>query len=278
MMAQNDFSTAARPAIIAAGRRQKKQAEHLKRVEAMQPGDWQERHDPSEKIMVTHSTGTKVVEDGNRGHTVVDVRRHEPGRQRIVDARLASALGGDRLDAMEEIYSGFSALISGLGMKPASVERMGKSHGGEANGQAALAADYNRWIEYVDNSLFLDPDTDINRIRRPMTFGKGKAAARWTLERLSPEAATAIICHGKTVLEVSTERGKRKEWVRDNLKQAIDVWLCMKSYREWPVLGFEDETIPLTMRQVLTRQLNRKVSRVRHADASEQDRVIRRRA
>jgi hypothetical protein len=275
MMAQNDVSTAARPSHLAAAKRAKRQAEHLKRVDAMEPIDWQDKHDPSEKIMVTHSIGTKIVEDGNRGHVVVDVKRHEQGRQRIVDARLATSLGGDRLDAMEEIYAGFSALISGLGMKPASVERASKSNGGISDGQAALATDYNRWIEYVDNALFLDQDRDINRHGKPMTFGKGKGANRWTLERLSPEAATSIICHGKTVCDVSAERGKRKEWVRDNLKQAVDVWLCMKNRQEWPEYGIEDDTAPLTQKQVLVRQLNRKVHRVRHADASEVVRVIR---
>lgn len=275
MIAQNDISTAARPSIIAAGRRDKKQLEHLKRVDAMQPADWQDRHDPSEKIMVTYSIGTKIVEDGNRGHAVVEVRRHEQGRQRIVDARLASALGGDRLDAMEEIYSGFSSVTSGLGMKPASVERMGKSHGGETNGQAALGADYHRWVECVDGSLFLNPDREINEIGKPMTFGKGKGKDRWTLERLCVDSAKAIICEGETIDAEAIRRGKRREWIRDNLKQAVDVWLCMKNKQNWPEYLPEDCSAPLTMKQALVRQLNRKVFRVRHADASEQDRVIR---
>jgi len=163
-------------------------------------------------------------------------------------------------------------------MKPASVERASKSNGGISDGQAASATDYNAWIEYVDGALFLDQDGDINRRGRPMTFGKGKAANRWTLERLSPEAATAIICHGKTVADVSAERGKRKEWVRDNLKQAIDIWLCMKNRQEWPDYGIEDDAAPLTLKQVRIRQSNRRVARVRHADASEAERVIKVRA
>jgi len=281
MMTQQ-IRTPARSAMVAALKQDKDHAKKvagMKRMDALQPADYQEKHDPTESVQVvlSHTTGMKIDDRGE--HAVRVIRTIEQGRQRIVDARLASSLGGDRLDAMEEIYAGFCALISGLGMKPASVERASKSNGGISDGQAALASDYNRWIECVDNALFLDQDGNINRHGKPMTFGKGKAAARWTLERLCPEAATAIICHGKTITHVSLERGKHKNWIRDNLKQAIDVWLCMKNKQEWPDYGFEDDTIPLTMKQVLTRQLNRKVTRVKHADAIEADyekrRVIR---
>jgi len=228
----------------------------VKRADAMDAPDWQEKHSPTVADMVQIAViGGKRVEQ-------------QQARRRLVDARTWGALDDDLQDAAVEIERGHRALVSGMGMKPASWERIGGS-GSLSSGQAQGAADYNAWVEEVDGTLKLDPGTG-----EPMKFGQGHGRNRWTLERLSPEAATALICHGQTIDLVSRERGKRTEWVRENLRQALIVWCYRTNRRRRPTPPIEDQDGPLTLKQLRIRTMNRRIDKMASA-IEERKRVIR---
>lgn len=242
----------------------------------IEPGAWQERHDPSEKIMVVHSIGVKIVEDGNRGHAVTEVRRLEQGRRRTVDARLWASLDLDQQEAMLSIEGGHRALIGGMGMKPANWERVSGGLGDMSHSQGLAAANYNAWVKEVDNTLRFETFQDGKpNYEQPIRLGNGKAKDRWTMERLSPEGATAIICAGESIDKVARDRRKETRWVRANLIQALNVWLWQTKKLRRPELPDEPVEGGLTMRQVRIRALNRRVENIAQV-IEERQRVIRR--
>jgi len=245
MMAQQDISTAARVSIQEAAKKQRKHEKHLRTVDRMDPAEWQETPAPTEAVIIT--LGTVYGRNLTR----------QQSRRRIVDARLCAALDSDQQDAAQEIEHAYQCLIRGLGMKPASLERKSGGKGDLSDRQGIAAAAYNAWIKEVDVALKLDPRDGI-----PMRFGVGKAKDRWTLERLCPEAATAIICHGKSREQVDQERGKRNGWATENLKQALTIWLYRTGKRRRPPPFKEDTTEGLTMKQLVVRQRNRRVDRI----------------
>jgi rhodanese-related sulfurtransferase len=229
-------------------------------VDSREPADYAEAHSPTESVQIVMShTATAMVDD--RGERAVRVTRTvEQSRQRITDARLWASLDDDQQGAMLEIEEAWRGLCAGLGVKPGQWEIGTGGSGEPSDGKAASAIDYIRWLDEVDGTLKLDADG------MPMRFGRGKAAERWTLERLVPEAATAIICEGKSVRTVAADRGKHPAWVTENLKQALNVWLYRSNRKERKAIPDEPSTGGLTLKQVLTRQLNRRVARIQEVD------------
>jgi hypothetical protein len=224
----------------------------LKHADQAEPSLYQEVSAPTEAVVI------KLGIIQGQKETRVQSRR------RIVDARLWASLDSDLQDAMLAIDAGYRALIGGLGMKPASVERKSAGRVDQSNRDAIASADYCQWINEVDGTIKLDYSVDFTdeRYGRPMTFGRGKAAKRWTLERLCPEAATAIICHGKSLQDVDALYGRQKGWAAENLRQALIVWCWRTNTRRRPPPPKEEESGYLTYRQLLTRQRNRRVDRI----------------
>lgn len=232
----------------------------LKLAKGMDPIDYQRDHSPVEKVMIDLG-----MVGGVR-------RRQQQGYRRVVDGHLLSSLTLDMRDVMLEIERGHRALVGRLGMKPSCFERTAGGKGELTAGQAAAVGAYNGWIVEVDNTLRRGTDG------QPLRFGGcGRAAKRWTLERLVPEVATAIICEGRSVREVAADRGWDRAKVMDVLKQALTVWLWRTHRVPRPLPIAEADDPGLTLKQTLIRQRNRRVDKMVSV-IEERARVIRPRA
>lgn len=95
------------PEVLAANKRFQEAAKHdrrrLKAANTSEAVDWQERHAPTEAVMVKVANRVEVAQ----GIVTRRVLTQERCRVRKVDARLLDSLHADQIAAMEAIYEGW---------------------------------------------------------------------------------------------------------------------------------------------------------------------------
>lgn len=125
------------PEVLAANKRFHAAAvsdrKRLKLASVSEPGDWQEKQAPTEKVMV-QITGTRL---------------RQQGRRRKMDARLIEAIGPERERAMDEICAARRILTEGMG---GLVMRYDQEVRGGAAASSESADDYRQRLirQYTD--------------------------------------------------------------------------------------------------------------------------------
>jgi hypothetical protein len=134
---------------------------------------------------------------------VTSGRRQETARRRKSAVRLFDGLLEEEQDAMQEINDAFNAItghVAGNIMlyEPDYVPGTGE----RGHRMDILRRTYMEWAE---------------------TGVRGK---------FSHAAALDLICYGKTLEIVDSERRKRHGWARENLRDALDAWCKLRGWKK----------------------------------------------
>ncbi len=122
-------------------------------------------------------------------------KRKHPCQRRLLDARLWESLTPRQQSSAMAIDRSFRILSRGMGMRLSGFLQNLGGGGASHDGDADALSLYFSWGRRLQD--------------------KG----------LSHTAAMDIIAYGRSCREVDSLRRKRKGWARDNLGQALDLWL-----------------------------------------------------
>ncbi len=161
-----------------------------------EPQDWQERHSPTEEVVLRDLDG--------RGKRVL-----RSARRRKIDARLWDGLSSHQQDAAEAIVQAYQDIVRGLGFstmlfqQPEVILAL-THHGPEFTREDRVAARYRAFSWWV---------------------------SRAELNEIDWQAILAVLIEGFSVREVDCRAGRRKGWARQNLADGLDLFCRLKG---WP--------------------------------------------
>lgn len=182
--------------------------ERILMAAVMDPADWQERHSPTDSVMVKIINRVQVVGD----HTDRKVITREMCRRRAQDTKLADALeDADVERASVWVGIGYQRVTDGTSPKIANLFATGSEGSG---------------LSYEDLMIFLG---DVER-----------AYQQWCRQaktrHVNVAAVIDIVCRGMGARETDRLHRKRNGWSVENLVDGLLLFERLQGWKPWPVV------------------------------------------